>query len=288
MLHKSKVVVIGGGHAGIEAAMASARLGVPTVLVTLRRSGIGQMSCNPAIGGLGKGHLVKEVDALGGAMGRAIDATGIQFRILNSSKGPAVRASRAQADRDLYRNYIRGMVEAQPSLSVVEGEVALIIASSDKVSGIKLKDGSEILCDAVVLTTGTFLRGLMHTGISQTEGGRCGDRASNALSDSLRNLGFELGRLKTGTPPRLRKSSIQFESLEEQAGDVPAKPFSMMTEAITQKQISCWMTETNEEVHDLIRVNREKSPMFNGQIKSRGPRYCPSIEDKVFRFADKT
>lgn len=283
----TQVIVIGGGHAGIEAALASARLGIDTVLITLRKDGIGQMSCNPAIGGLGKGQLVKEVDALGGAMGRIIDLTGIQFRTLNSSKGPAVRASRAQADRDLYKSCARQFVEAQLQLRIVESEVQSITASAGRVSGVVLKDGSTLTCQAVVLTTGTFLRGLMHTGATQTQGGRTGDVASNSLSDSLRQLGFELGRLKTGTPPRIQKSSIDFSTLTEQPGEDPAKPFSMMTERITQKQLSCWITATSEEIHEIIRSNRERSPMFNGQIKSGGPRYCPSIEDKVFRFADK-
>ena len=283
-----QVVVIGGGHAGVEAAYASARLGVPTVLVSLRREGIGQMSCNPAIGGVGKGHLVKEVDALGGLMGRAIDATGIQFRILNVSKGAAARASRAQADRDLYKGWIQRYLSGVPNLTIIEGEAAELIVSNRRITGIKLRDGSQIPARSVVLTTGTFLRGLMHTGDSQTEGGRLGDQASNSMSDSLRSLGFTLGRLKTGTPPRLRRSSIDLSQLTEQPGDTPPQPFSFMTDSINRPQISCWMTATNEAVHDLIRANKERSPMFNGQIQSSGPRYCPSIEDKVFRFADKT
>ena len=283
-----QVVVIGGGHAGVEAAYASARLGVPTVLVSLRREGIGQMSCNPAIGGVGKGHLVKEVDALGGLMGRAIDATGIQFRILNVSKGAAARASRAQADRDLYKGWIQRYLAGVPNLTIIEGEAEELIVSNRRITGIKLRDGSQIPARSVVLTTGTFLRGLMHTGDSQTEGGRLGDQASNSMSDSLRSLGFTLGRLKTGTPPRLRRSSIDLAQLTEQPGDTPPQPFSFMTDAINRPQISCWMTATNEAVHDLIRANKERSPMFNGQIQSSGPRYCPSIEDKVFRFADKT
>lgn len=287
MKKQPKILIIGGGHAGIEAASAAARLGAETTLVTLRREGIGQMSCNPAIGGLGKGHLVKEVDALGGLMGRAIDETGIQFRTLNSSKGPAVRASRAQADRTLYKNGIRKLLEAQSGLSIVEGEVSSIMQRDGRASGVTLADGSTILADAVVLTTGTFLRGLMHTGEEQTQGGRCGDVASNSLSDSLIELGFKLDRLKTGTPPRIKKSSINFEGLVEQPGDTPPKPFSMMSDKIEQAQISCWITETNERVHDIIRANRERSPLFNGQIKGGGPRYCPSIEDKVYRFADK-
>ncbi len=283
-----QVVVIGGGHAGVEAAYASARLGVPTVLVSLRREGIGQMSCNPAIGGVGKGHLVKEVDALGGLMGRAIDATGIQFRILNVSKGAAARASRAQADRDLYKGWIQRYLAGVPNLTIIEGEAAELIVSNRRITGLKLRDGSQIPARSVVLTTGTFLRGLMHTGDSQTEGGRLGDQASNSMSDSLRSLGFTLGRLKTGTPPRLRRSSIDLSQLTEQPGDTPPQPFSFMTDTINRPQISCWMTATNEAVHDLIRANKERSPMFNGQIQSSGPRYCPSIEDKVFRFADKT
>ncbi len=281
------LIVIGGGHAGVEAASAAARLGIRTTLVSLRRHGIGQMSCNPAIGGLGKGHLVKEVDALGGLMGLAIDATGIQFRTLNESKGPAVQASRAQADRDLYKAKVLSLVESVPNLTVIEGEVASILATGSRVTGITLSDGSRIEASCVVLTTGTFLRGLMHTGECQTPGGRHGDAPSNSLSESLKQLGFSLGRLKTGTPPRIRKSSIDFSGLQEQPGDNPPRPFSLLTEAITQRQISCWVTYTNEAVHDLIRSNRERSPMFNGQIKSGGPRYCPSLEDKVYRFADK-
>jgi tRNA uridine 5-carboxymethylaminomethyl modification enzyme len=282
-----QTVVVGGGHAGVEAAYASARLGVPTVLVSLRKEGIGQMSCNPAIGGVGKGHLVKEVDALGGLMGRAIDATGIQFRTLNTSKGAAARASRAQADRDLYKRWIQMYLEEVPHLTIIEGEAASIETEGNAVTAVVLADGSKIPAHAVVLTTGTFLRGLMHSGETQTAGGRLGDKASFGMSDSLRALGFPLGRLKTGTPPRLRLSSIDFSQLTEQPGDVPPQPFSCMTAAIHRPQISCWMTSTNERAHEIIRSNRERSPMFNGQITSGGPRYCPSIEDKVFRFADK-
>jgi tRNA uridine 5-carboxymethylaminomethyl modification enzyme len=283
-----QTVVVGGGHSGIEAAYASARLGVPTVLVSLRKDGIGQMSCNPAIGGVGKGHLVKELDALGGLMGRAIDATGIQFKILNESKGAAARASRAQADRDLYKAWVQRYIESVPNLTIIEGEAATIETRDGAVSGVTLRDGSYIPAAAVVLTTGTFLRGLMHSGEKKTEGGRLGDNASNHLSDSLRALGFPLGRLKTGTPPRLRLSTIDFTHLVEQPGDNPPQPFSFMTSSIDRPQISCWRTATNERAHDIIRANKERSPMFNGQITSGGPRYCPSIEDKVFRFADKT
>ena len=284
---RPSIVVIGGGHAGIEAAAAAARIGAEVTVVTLRRAGIGQMSCNPAIGGVGKGHLVKEVDALGGLMARAIDRTGIQFRTLNSSKGPAVRASRAQADRDLYKNCIRQLLEQQPRVTILEGEVARISIYSQRVTGIELADGTQLSCDALVVTTGTFMRGLMHTGSLRTEGGRHGDSAARSLSSSLKELGFELGRLKTGTPPRLRRSSIDYSMLREQPGEVPPRPFSIMTERIDQPQISCWITKTTEQAHDLIRLNRDRSPMFNGQIKSGGPRYCPSIEDKVFRFADR-
>jgi tRNA uridine 5-carboxymethylaminomethyl modification enzyme len=282
-----KLIVIGGGHAGVEAATAAARLGVETILVTFKRDGIGQMSCNPAIGGIGKGHLVREVDALGGVMGQAIDATGIQFRMLNSSRGHSVRASRAQADRTLYKNWVSSFVEQTSGLTIVEGEAATLEVKDGKIVALSLADGTSISCAAIVVTTGTFLRGLMHTGETQKSGGRVEEKASNGLSDSLSGLGFSLGRLKTGTPPRLRLSSIDFSQMQEQAGDPNPIPFSLLTRAITQKQISCWMTRTTAAVHELIRSNRERSPMFNGQIKSSGPRYCPSIEDKVFRFADK-
>ena len=285
---KTGLVVIGGGHAGVEAATASARLGVETVLVSLRKAGIGQMSCNPAIGGLGKGHLVKELDALGGIMPKAIDQTGIQFRTLNESRGPAVRASRAQADRDLYKNGVQRLIENYPNLKIVEGEsVGIEVSKDGHVCGVKLADETIIYSQRVVLTSGTFLRGIMHTGEQITCGGRRGDVAANHLSQSLINLGYELFRLKTGTPPRIKRSSINFSELVEQPGEFPPKPFSIMTDKISQPQISCWMTGTNERVHDIIRANKERSPMFNGQIKSRGPRYCPSIEDKVYRFADK-
>ena len=282
------VIVIGAGHAGVEAALAATRIGSATALVTLRKEGIGQMSCNPAIGGLGKGQIVKEVDALGGLMGKAIDATGIQFRILNASKGPAVRSSRAQADRTLYKNWVRNYLEHKDGLSIIEGEAAEILADKNQVYGLKLKDGSVLKTKAIVLTSGTFLRGLMHTGEEQTPGGRNGDAPASLLSASLMNLGFELGRLKTGTPARLHKATIDYSNLEEQPGDDPPRPFSMMTSTITQKQLPCWITDTTEAVHDLIRENKHRSPMFNGQIKSGGPRYCPSLEDKVFRFSDKT
>ncbi len=281
------VVIIGGGHAGVEAAAAAARLGSSVALVTLRADGIGQMSCNPAIGGLGKGQLVKEVDALGGIMGRATDDTGIQFRTLNSSKGAAVRASRAQADRDLYRLRVRELLEAEPNLTIIEDEASEFVVEKNRMAGLRLGSGATIFCAALVVTTGTFLRGLMHTGKDQLAGGRDGDRAATGLSDSLTSLGFKLSRLKTGTPPRLRRSSINFTGLFEQPGETEAKPFSFMTDSLNRPQISCWRTETNERSHEIIRAHKHESPMFNGQIQSRGPRYCPSLEDKVFRFADK-
>ena len=284
---KYGVIVIGAGHAGVEAAMATSRLGVPTALITLRKSGVGQMSCNPAIGGLGKGQIVREVDALGGIMSQAIDCAGIQFRVLNSSRGPAVQSSRAQADRALYAQEVQRIVAAAENIDLIEAEVADLITDEHRARGVRLRDNSEILAENVILTSGTFLRGLMHTGAKQTAGGRVGDKAASSLSTALERLGFELGRLKTGTPARLRRSTIDFSNLAEQPGDDNPRPFSILTKSIDQKQIPCWMTETNQEVHDLIRDSKHLSPMFNGQIKSGGPRYCPSIEDKVFRFADK-
>ncbi len=281
------VVIIGGGHAGVEAAAAAARIGARALLISLNPAGIGQMSCNPAIGGVGKGHLVKEVDACGGLMGRAIDDTGIQFRTLNSSKGPAVRASRAQADRDLYKARIQELVAAQERLEVVVGEAVAIQEEQGRVVGVTLRDGTVIQSDAVVVTSGTFLRGVMHTGARQVAGGRVGEAAVEGLSESLRSLGFLLGRLKTGTPPRIARDSIDYGRLQEQPGEVDPTPFSMMSGPITRPQISCWLTETNERMHELIRSKREESPLFNGQITSGGPRYCPSIEDKVFRFPER-
>jgi tRNA uridine 5-carboxymethylaminomethyl modification enzyme len=245
------------------------------------------MSCNPAIGGVGKGHLVKEVDACGGLMGRAIDDTGIQFRTLNASKGPAVRASRAQADRELYKARIQELVSAQERLEVVAGEAVAIQEEQGRVVGVTLRDGTVIRCNAVVVTSGTFLRGVMHTGACQVAGGRVGEAAVEGLSESLRSLGFSLGRLKTGTPPRIARDSIDYKQLQEQPGEVAPTPFSMMSGPITRPQISCWLTETNERMHELIRSKREESPLFNGQITSGGPRYCPSIEDKVFRFPER-
>jgi tRNA uridine 5-carboxymethylaminomethyl modification enzyme len=282
-----KVLVVGGGHAGVEAAAAVARLGVETILVSLNSKALGQMSCNPAIGGLGKGHLVKEVDALGGIMGQAIDATGIQYRTLNTSKGPAVRASRAQADREQYSIEICRIIAEYHNIKVIEGEVAGIEVKHNKITGITLSDGTIVNANSVVITTGTFLRGLMHTGTTKTVGGRVDDKVANFLSESLKANGFNLGRLKTGTPARISKSSINFSVCQEQPGDDNPQPFSMMTEKLNRQQISCWTTTTNEATHEIIRKNKERSPMFNGQITTGGPRYCPSIEDKVFRFTDK-
>lgn len=281
------VLVVGGGHAGTEAALAAARMGMQTALVSFSEEKIGQMSCNPAIGGLGKGQLVKEVDALFGEMGVAIDETGIQFRTLNSSKGPAVRSSRAQADRVLYRDRIRRAVRECPNLSVIEASVASLLREGQKVYGVLTEDNQELLAGAVVLTTGTFLGGLMHTGTEKTVGGRVGERAASGLSESIGSLGLRMGRMKTGTPPRILASSINYEATERQPGDTPIKPFSFRTGSIEREQIPCWITSTNENTHRIIAENFANSPIFNGQIESGGPRYCPSVEDKIHRFADK-
>lgn len=281
-------IVIGGGHAGVEAALIARRSGVRVALISPNPLTIGQMSCNPAIGGLGKGQLVKEVDALGGEMGRIIDDTGIQFRTLNESKGPAVRSSRAQADRTLYRERAQQAVSSAVGVTVLTGMAAAIELKANAVTGVRLEDGSLIPCRAVVVTTGTFLRGLMHTGECQSTGGRVGEKSSLTLSDSLAALGLRLGRLKTGTPPRISLKSINLEKLVQQPGEIPIRPFSFRTSAIHRPQICCYLTRTNERTHQLISENVERSPMFNGQIKSTGPRYCPSIEDKVFRFRDKS
>lgn len=281
------LIVIGAGHAGVEAALVSARMGLNTLLLTHDMDKIGQMSCNPAIGGLGKGQLVKEIDALGGEMAKAIDDTGIQFRTLNSSKGPAVRSSRAQADRTLYKDRITKAVLGQENLKTLGLPVKRILISGNTIEGVETESGDNFFAKAVVVTTGTFLKGLMHTGSEKTVGGRVGEPASTYLSDSIKSLGLRMGRLKTGTPPRIKLSSIDFSKCEEQPGDDPIRPFSFRTKSINRPQISCWITNTNEKTHDIIRANKHRSPMFNGQIESGGPRYCPSIEDKVFRFSDK-
>ncbi len=287
------IVVIGGGHAGAEAAWAAARLGVPTLLVTMVRAAIGRMSCNPAIGGIAKGQMVREIDALGGLMGLAADAAGIQFRILNRSKGPAVQAPRAQCDRRLYASAVQERLASTPNLSVIEGcVVGFDVARSPGgrgpiVRAVRLGDGRVLRCRCVVLTTGTFLRAVIHTGDCRAEAGRVGERAAVALGSALADLGFELGRLKTGTPPRVARDSVDFDRLEEQPGDENPRPFSFMNDRITLPQVSCWITHTNSGTHDLIRANLHRSPMYSGRITSPGPRYCPSIEDKVVRFADK-
>ena len=281
------VVVVGGGHAGCEAAAAAARCGAKTALVTQRAETIGVMSCNPAIGGLGKGHLVREIDALDGLMGRAADAAGIQFRVLNKRKGPAVQGPRAQADRKLYRLAMRRLLEETPNLTVIEAEALRINLANGGVRGLTLSDQREVTCGALVLTTGTFLRGVIHLGEQRTPAGRVGDKSSIALSESLMAAGFLLGRLKTGTPPRLDGTTIDWDRLELQEGDDPPEPFSSLTEKISTPQIPCHITRTTEAGHAIIRANAHRSAVYSGAIAGRGPRYCPSIEDKVVRFADR-
>jgi tRNA uridine 5-carboxymethylaminomethyl modification enzyme len=281
-------IVVGGGHAGCEAAGATARMGATTVLITMSRETIGKMSCNPAIGGLAKGQIVREIDALGGLMGSAIDETGIQFRLLNRSKGPAVQSPRAQADKYKYKDWIRNSLEQTDNLSIVEAKVTEIVVRDGRVSGVICADGRKYSSSIVIVTTGTFLRGLMHVGEKQWQGGRLDEAASNELSDSLKRLGLTLGRLKTGTPPRIAGDSIDYDKLEEQHGDEEPAAFSFMTERISREQIPCWITWTNEKIHELLRANLGRAPLYTGQIKSVGPRYCPSIESKIVRFADKS
>ncbi|MBN9041686.1 MAG: tRNA uridine-5-carboxymethylaminomethyl(34) synthesis enzyme MnmG [Rhizobiales bacterium 62-47] len=281
------VIVIGGGHAGCEAAAASARMGARTALVTHQFATVGAMSCNPAIGGLGKGHLVREVDALDGLMGRVIDQAGIQFRMLNRRKGPAVRGPRAQADRKLYAAAMQAAIRDTANLTVIEGEADELLRSGDRVTGIRLADGAEIGAGAVVVTTGTFLRGLIHLGEKSWPAGRVGEAPALGLSKSFEAAGFTLGRLKTGTPARLDGTTIDWGAVEMQPGDDPPEPFSVLTDRITTPQIQCGITRTTAATHEVIRANVHRSPMYSGQITSTGPRYCPSIEDKIVRFGDR-
>ena len=282
------VIVIGGGHAGAEAAHAAARTGAATALVTLRRATIGVMSCNPAIGGLGKGHLVREIDALDGVMGIVADRAGIQFRLLNRTKGPAVQGPRAQSDRAIYRREMQAVTAAQSNLDVIEGEVADFLMANNAVAGVRLADGSEINSKTVILTTGTFLRGVIHIGDVAKPGGRMGENPSIKLAERIDSFELPLGRLKTGTPPRLDGRTIAWDKLEMQPGDSAPTLFSFLSKTPTAKQISCGITHTNEATHDIIRDNLSRSAMYGGHIDGTGPRYCPSIEDKIVRFADKT
>ncbi|UWS00138.1 tRNA uridine-5-carboxymethylaminomethyl(34) synthesis enzyme MnmG [Phaeobacter inhibens] len=282
------VVVVGGGHAGTEAVHAASRMGVKTALVTLTKDGIGVMSCNPAIGGLGKGHLVREIDALDGIMGRVADKAGIQFRLLNRRKGPAVQGPRAQSDRKIYRREMLAEIEAQSNLDIVTGEVVDFLMTGEKIRGVRLADGSEITTHAVILTSGTFLRGVIHIGDVSKPGGRMGDRPSVRLAERLDSFDLQLGRLKTGTPPRLDGRTIAWEKLEGQPGDDDPTFFSFLTTSVSASQVVCGITHTNTHTHDIIRDNLERSAMYGGHIDGVGPRYCPSIEDKVVRFSDKT
>lgn len=282
------VIVIGGGHAGCEAAAASARVGAKTLLLTHKLETIGVMSCNPAIGGLGKGHLVREIDALDGIMGKVADASGIQFRLLNRSKGPAVRGPRTQSDRGLYRAAMQDTLHTYPNLTIKAHAVEDLIVEEERVAGVVASDGTRFMTERVVLTTGTFLKGVIHIGMKRTPAGRHGEAPAIGLSDRLYGLGFDMGRLKTGTPARIEKSSIDWDKLEQQPADAEPIPFSFMTDKITVSQVTCAMTYTNERTHEVIQKNLEKSSVYGGGISGRGPRYCPSIEDKVVRFADRS
>lgn len=284
---KYEVIVVGAGHAGCEAALAAARMGCRTLLLNLSLDAVAQMSCNPAIGGLAKGHLVREIDALGGEMGRNIDATGIQFRTLNTKKGPAVRASRAQADRHLYAARMKSVVESQPLLDLKQGSVDKLLIAGSRVAGVSTREGVVFESQTVVLTTGTFMRGLVHVGLHNFSGGRAGEPSSEGLSDFLRSLGLQVGRLKTGTPARLDRRSIDFSGLEQQFGDDRPVPFSFETEKIERPQLPCHITFTNSRTHEIIRRGLDRSPLYSGVIEGVGPRYCPSIEDKVVRFPEK-
>ncbi|MEE8484601.1 MAG: FAD-dependent oxidoreductase, partial [Nitrospinota bacterium] len=286
------VIVIGGGHAGCEAAHAAARLGCKTAMVVTSIETIARMSCNPAIGGPGKSQIVREIDALGGLMARIIDISGLQYRTLNAGKGPAVQANRAQADTEVYERNMRSALEETPNLEIIEGSVAAIDVKNGSVTGVILeggeKEGAEKLsAETIIVTTGTFLNGLLHFGMRKVEGGRFGEPPSTKLSDSLKQLGFTLGRLKTGTPPRLDRDTIDYSVLEEQPGDDPPAPFSFFTDKIDRPHIPCHITWTNEKTHEIIRASFDRSPLYTGEIQGVGPRYCPSIEDKVVRFPER-
>ena len=281
------VIVVGGGHAGCEAALAASRMGAKTMLLTMEKHRIAQMSCNPAIGGIAKGHLVKEIDALGGEMGRNTDRAGIQFRFINTSKGPAVRALRAQCDKALYRDAMQKTLAAEQHLTIGEGTVDRLLTVGGSVTGVVTGSGETIAAKAVILTSGTFLKGLIHVGLNHFPAGRAGEASAEHLSNCMRDLGFEVGRLKTGTPPRLDKDTIDFSVMVPQPGDDPPRPFSYRTKRITNQQVLCHLTYTNRQTHDVIRENLDRSPLYSGVIESMGPRYCPSIEDKVVRFAEK-
>ena len=282
------IIVIGGGHAGCEAALAAARMGCRVLLLTIDQDKIAHMPCNPAVGGIGKGHLVKEIDALGGEIGRNTDKAGIQFRMLNTRKGPAVRATRVQCDKALYRKAMQDTLAHQPNLEIVSGTANRLLTKGGAIRGVVADSGETIHAKAVIITSGTFLKGLIHIGMSHMPGGRGGEAPAEHLSDCMRDFGFEVGRLKTGTPPRLHRDTIDFGVMGVQPGDVPPRPFSFRTSRITNPQISCHLTYTNERTHDIISNNLDRSPMYMGVIDSTGPRYCPSIEDKVVRFQDKT
>lgn len=289
-MKKYDIIVVGGGHAGIEAAVAPAKMGLSVALVTMEKNAIGRMSCNPAIGGSAKGHLVHEIDSLGGVMGQIADRTGIQFRILNKSKGPAIWAGRCQSDRDLYSKEAVRVVSSTENLEIIEDSIIDLIIENRKVTGVITLSGKQIYCSSVIISSGTFLNGLMHTGLSATKGGRFGEQPATGLTEKLASLGFKFDRLKTGTPPRLLKDSINFSVLEEQPGDENPEPFSLSTDRSQfpfLPQVSCHITYTNEEVHKILETGFSRSPMFTGLINGVGPRYCPSIEDKIVRFADK-
>ena len=281
------IIVVGGGHAGSEAAAAAARMGAKTLLITMSLEAIGRMSCNPAIGGIGKGQIAREIDALGGLMGRATDESGLQFRMLNRSKGPAVWSPRAQCDRFMYAAAVRRMLEAEPNLYMRSDQAVDLLTDGDRISGVRTQLGVEIRSQAVILTSGTFMNGQIHIGEKSYGGGRMGEGASKGLTGALHRLGLESGRLKTGTPPRLDGRTIDYSILEEQKGDADPVPFSFMTDRLPERQLSCWITYTDPGVHDILRTGFDRSPMFVGRIQGTGPRYCPSIEDKIDRFADK-